>query len=285
MGEIRGTEPGNNSRKNLRGSKSTKEDRRAQAELMWEDKLKGLTNAELAQKYRLGLRTVTKRFAEFPKEGYEERPRGLAGSGDQLLNLTVAESMWEDKLNHRMTNKQLAEKYGVTVQKVRQTMSSFFPEKTMIALEKHRMRENDKLDMLDEQMMEILNKDHYVVDKGQVIFDPYTNQPLIDDAPKMAAADRIIKIIEAKRKLFGLDSPTRHEVNHTTDNTIEIREVADAVAEAHRRNEEKKLRMIQERTRALASSEEEIQDAEVVSDEEVLDAEDSEDGSAPMEDG
>jgi hypothetical protein len=58
------------------------------------------------------------------------------------------------------------------------------------------------------------------------------------------------------------------EVKHSTDTTIEIREVADAVAEAHRRNEEKKLRMIQERMQSLTAGEEEISDAEIVEEDE-----------------
>lgn len=264
MAKIRGTEPGNNSRKNPRGRQSTYEDRRAQAELMWTDKELGMTNADIAIKYEVAPRTVTNRFAEFPREGYDYIKTSPGPVDADLETVQVAE-MWSDKVDRRMTSKQIAEKHGCSVEKVRMRLSSFFPKKSMIALEKHRLREDDKLDMLEEAAMEILGKDHYVVDKGQVIFDPYTNQPLVDDAPKMAAMDRILKIIEAKRKLFGLDSPTRHEVKHSADTTIEIQEVADAVAEAHRRNEEKKLRMLKEKARELSSGE--IVDAEVVEEE------------------
>lgn len=265
MAKIRGTEPGNNSRKNPRGRQSTYEDRRAQAELMWTDKELGMTHADIATKYEVAPRTVTNRFAEFPREGHTLSQINASGPVDASLEAVRTEEMWSDKIDRRMTSKQIAEKHGCSVETVRSRLSTFFPKKSMIALEKHRMREDDKLDMLEEAAMEILGKDHYVVDKGQVIFDPYTNQPLVDDAPKMAAMDRILKIIEAKRKLFGLDSPTRHEVKHSADTTIEIQEVADAVAEAHRRNEEKKLRMLKEKARELSSGE--IVDAEVVEEE------------------
>lgn len=237
---------------------------------MWNDRLAGMTNRDIASKYNVGERTVTNRFKEFPKEGYDRSvstdPSG--GPGREVV-LTETAAMWDDKVNHGMTNKDLAEKYGVSTATVMRRLQGFFPEKETLALEKHRLREDDKLDMLEEKMLQILNTDHYVVDKGQVIYDPRDpTRPLVDDAPKMAAADRILKIIDAKRKMFGLDSPVKAEVKHSTDTTIEIREVADAVAEAHRRNEEKKLRMIQERMQSLTAGEEEISDAEIVEEDE-----------------
>lgn len=269
----KGMSPGNNNRGNKRGKASEYEHRKAQAALMWEDRLKGLTNDEIAVKYNVGKRTVTNRFAEFPREGFDRsvpgNPSGGQVSGDIVLTETAA--MWEDRVNHRMTNKELAAKYGVSEATVRNRLQGYFPQKTLESLEKHRAREDDKLDMLEQKALEILNTDHYVVDKGQVIRNPYTGEPLVDDAPKLAAMDRILKIIDAKRKLYGLDAPVRAEVKHTTDTSIEIREVADAVAEAHRRNEEKKLRMIQERAQELTEGEE-IEDAEVI-----------EDGNAPTE--
>lgn len=227
--------------RNKRGKGSTEAFRRAQAELMWTDRINGLTNRKIAEKHEVSLRTVTNRFEEFPKEGYELK-RGYTvggGAGDDEVTRTEAARMWDDKVNGRLSNEQLAEKYGIAVPSVKRRLNGYFPRKTMLELEQHRLREDDKLDMLEEEMMVLMNKEHYVVDKGQVIYDPYTGKPLIDSEPKFKAVDRMLKIIEAKRKLFGLDAPVKAEVKHTADTTIQIQEVSDAVQEAHRKNQER----------------------------------------------
>lgn len=250
---------------NKRGRASTKEHRRAQAELMWTDRINGMTNHRIAEKHGVSDRTVTNRFEEFPKEGYE-RPSGFSTTGaDQVALQSETALMWDDKINLRMSNEQLAEKYSVSVATVQKRLNGYFPRKAMLELEQHRLREDDKLDMLEEEMMVLMNTEHYVVDKGQVIHDPYTGKPLIDSEPKFKAVDRMLKIIEAKRKLFGLDAPVKAEVKHTADTSIQIQEVSDAVAQAHRKNQE---RLAQIRG-ALGDG---IVDAEIV-----------EDGTAPTE--
>lgn len=241
-----------------RGKASTESDQRAQAELMWSDRINGLTNRQIADKHGVSLRTVTNRFEKFPREGFD-RSQSNGTAGDVVVAQSEAERMWDDKVNRRMSNEQIAEKYGVSQETVKKRLNGYFPRKTLLELEKHRLREDDKLDMLEEEMMVLMNKDHYVVDKGQVIMDPYTGHPLVDSEPKFKAVDRILKIIEAKRKMFGLDSPVKAEVKHTQDTTIQIQEVSDAVAEAHRKNQE---RLAQIR----GALEDGVEDAEIVED-------------------
>lgn len=253
--------------RNKRGKGSTEEFRRAQAELMWTDRINGLTNRKIAEKHEVSLRTVTNRFEEFPKEGYDRNKATDPSGNDVEVARSEAAKMWDDKINGRLSNEQLAEKYGVSTVTVTRRLSGYFPKKTLLELESHRLREDDKLDMLEEEMMVLMNTDHYVVDKGQVIHDPYSGKPLIDSEPKFKAVDRILKIIEAKRKLFGLDAPVKAEVKHTQDTTIQIQEVSEAVQEAHRKNQE---RLAQIRG-ALDSG---IIDAEVV------DEEDGDEGDA-----
>jgi len=42
-----------------------------------------------------------------------------------------------------------------------------------------------------------------------VVFDPTSGGLLEDDAPILAAADRILKVLERRAKLHGLDAPTK----------------------------------------------------------------------------
>jgi len=80
-----------------------------------------------------------------------------------------------------------------------------------------------ELARLDEALrvaFEVLRTKHVVVSHGIVVrtrvVDPATGKrvtvPLIDDAPRLQAIDRIVKIAERRAKLLGLDAPTQIQV-------------------------------------------------------------------------
>jgi hypothetical protein len=77
--------------------------------------------------------------------------------------------------------------------------------------------EADRLDTLYEEALEVLQRDHVTVSHGKVITvaDPDTGEekPLLDDGPKLAAIDRLVKIRESYRKLFGLDQPAKVQLS------------------------------------------------------------------------
>jgi hypothetical protein len=63
-----------------------------------------------------------------------------------------------------------------------------------------------ELDYLAREAHQVLTGEHYVVSaSGKVACDPHTEQPLIDYAPKLAAIDRLVKILDRVAKLRGLD--------------------------------------------------------------------------------
>ena len=59
--------------------------------------------------------------------------------------------------------------------------------------------------------------------------DPDTGEakPLLDDGPKLAAIDRLVKIRESYRRLFGLDRPVKVDatVHEVTQQDIELQEM------------------------------------------------------------
>lgn len=59
---------------------------------------------------------------------------------------------------------------------------------------------------------EVMSRDHVHVSQGRVMKDD-EGLPLIDDGPKLAAADRVRSLSESLRKLDGLDAPQRHELS------------------------------------------------------------------------
>lgn len=74
--------------------------------------------------------------------------------------------------------------------------------------------ELDQLDMMTTAVLEVLEANHYVVSQGRLIYLGDDPQPLADDAPVLAAVDRLLKIQERRARLLGLDQPTKSTVTH-----------------------------------------------------------------------
>lgn len=70
-----------------------------------------------------------------------------------------------------------------------------------------------ELEYLAEEAHKVLREKHYVVSaSGKVAVDPDTEEPLIDHGPRLAAIDRLVKILDRVAKLRGLDAPQKLEV-------------------------------------------------------------------------
>ena len=70
-----------------------------------------------------------------------------------------------------------------------------------------RALELEKLDRAERAVLAVLERRHLTVSHGKVI--SVGGEPLEDDAPVLAAADRLVRISESRRKLLGLDSPVK----------------------------------------------------------------------------
>lgn len=70
-----------------------------------------------------------------------------------------------------------------------------------------------RLEQLEAKVRRVLDAEHITVNNGKVIHDPRTDTPLADDSPVLQAADRLVKIEDARRRnaerrarLLGLDA-------------------------------------------------------------------------------
>lgn len=79
------------------------------------------------------------------------------------------------------------------------------------SVEVFRDRELDRLDQLRQAAVEVLERHHVTVQNGKVV--RLDDEPLLDDAPVLAAIDRLVKISESQRKLLGLDSAVKVETS------------------------------------------------------------------------
>lgn len=66
------------------------------------------------------------------------------------------------------------------------------------------------LDDLFVEALEVLQRDHVTVSHGRIVKDD-SGQPILDDGPKLAAIDRLLRVRESYRKLYGADQPARVE--------------------------------------------------------------------------
>lgn len=73
-----------------------------------------------------------------------------------------------------------------------------------------RQLERERLDRLSEAAWKILERHHVLVSNGRVV--SLEGTPLPDDAPALGAIDRLLRISESRRKLEGLDAPSRVSV-------------------------------------------------------------------------
>jgi hypothetical protein len=67
-----------------------------------------------------------------------------------------------------------------------------------------------RLDALWVEAVKVMTTEHITVNNGRVI--EVDGVPLKDDAPTLSAIDRLLKIMERRAKLVGLDSATKVEV-------------------------------------------------------------------------
>jgi hypothetical protein len=91
--------------------------------------------------------------------------------------------------------------------------------------------ELDQLDMLTAAVLEVLEREHYTVSHGRLVYLDEDAPPLSDDSPVLAAVDRLLKIQERRARLLGLDAPTKATVTHAAaDVDAAVAELAEELA-------------------------------------------------------
>lgn len=79
------------------------------------------------------------------------------------------------------------------------------------AADEVRELELTRLDDMYAAVIAVLEAKHFTVSHGKVVY--LGKEPLVDDAPVLAAVDRLLKIQERRAKLLGLDAATKTEVS------------------------------------------------------------------------
>jgi len=71
--------------------------------------------------------------------------------------------------------------------------------------------QRDQLDYLTRRVLAVLERKHLTITPtGKIV--TVDGEPVLDDAPVLTATDRLLRIMERRAKLEGLDAPERREV-------------------------------------------------------------------------
>lgn len=85
---------------------------------------------------------------------------------------------------------------------------------------KRRRVEMAKLDTLEGRLFDDLHRARPVVDRGRVVLDPYTGEPLVERRTDLAVFDRILRIAARRAKVRGIDAPRRREQEEITEDIL-----------------------------------------------------------------
>jgi hypothetical protein len=118
------------------------------------------------------------------------------------------------------TFRQIAERLGVSVSTAHKCVDRGLAATRQEPSAKLRILERERLDHLQRETARVLAAAHVVVQGGKVVVDEDTGQPLVDHGPRLAAVNTLLRVMERRAKLEGLDAPTRHDISarfHTID--------------------------------------------------------------------
>jgi hypothetical protein len=90
----------------------------------------------------------------------------------------------------------------------------------------------ERLDQLQVEALAVLRRTHYVVQGGKIVRGD-DGEPLVDDAPTLQAIATIVRLMERRARLLGLDAAQKHEVLTLDTIDAEIRRLEDQVAKAN----------------------------------------------------
>jgi hypothetical protein len=89
-----------------------------------------------------------------------------------------------------------------------------------------------RLDQLWVEVTKILRRRHLLISGGTVVLHPENDeQPLEDDAPALHAVDRLVRIMERRARLLGLDAPTKVSILSDEDKAAIVEAMERAMRE------------------------------------------------------
>jgi hypothetical protein len=106
------------------------------------------------------------------------------------------------------TYRQIAAQLGISAANAHKRVTRSLDRTRREPADALRELELARLDALQEALTQVLGRKHVTVSGGKVVVDQH-GLPYLDDGPVIAAAQALVRVQESRRKLLGLDAPTR----------------------------------------------------------------------------
>lgn len=106
----------------------------------------------------------------------------------------------------------IAAELGISKGNAHKRVQRAFRDTLAEPAEQARAVELARLEDAHDRVLAVLLREHSTVSHGRIIKDADGN-PIIDDTPVLQAIDRIRALSESRRKLLGLDAPSRVSVD------------------------------------------------------------------------
>lgn len=163
-----------------------------------------------------------------------DQPRG--GDGRWTRSVETAERDAEAcRLRSRgLSYRKIAAELGTDVATAHEAVQRALRAVVQEAAEDVRAIELDRLDRMHREVMAVLERQHVTVSNGKVVSrivgwqEPNADgerkpiwEEVLDDAPVLAAVDRLLKIQERRAKLLGLDAPAKQQTDAVVRFSVE----------------------------------------------------------------
>jgi predicted transcriptional regulator len=136
--------------------------------------------------------------------------RGRQGRFERDINTAERDAEAARLRTRSWTYRQIAAELGISQTAAYEAVKRVLLETVQEPAEDLRKLEIDRLDEMAQVVTGVLEKHHVTVSNGKVVF--LEGEPLTDNAPILAAVDRLLKIQERRARLLGLDIAVKQEI-------------------------------------------------------------------------
>jgi hypothetical protein len=130
-----------------------------------------------------------------------ERQAEAANRRARVAHLRLAGASFEE----------IGRQLGISDTRAHQLWTDALKQTVKEPVDAQRTLELQRLDALQVHLTQVLRRNHVTISGGKVVADT-DGQPYRDDGPVVAAALALVRVQESRRKLLGLDPPSRADV-------------------------------------------------------------------------
>jgi hypothetical protein len=141
--------------------------------------------------------------------------------------------IWTDRTRYSMSTLAIARKHGISQQRVSQILAAI-RESIPVDVREQAVMEADAAyrELIADAMriMDMLPPPVTAGKDGKILIDPVTKEVVRDHAGRLRAIETVARLLEHRRRLFGLDAPTKLDVHTNTEQGAADKAAKEAAA-------------------------------------------------------